>query len=116
MPQLHEVHQRIQQNKAERRELNKIFKDEVRNHARHTELVEQIQTLKEEKKGIEDEIHANALGDAQKLDELRIEIQTDIELISDIALNMYVNKEPVEIVDENDQKWTPVFVVKFEKS
>ena len=49
-------------------------------------------------------------------EELKIEIETDQELLADQALNMYVKNETVEIKDEYDQTWYPVFKVSFKKS
>jgi hypothetical protein len=39
----------------------------------------------------------------------------DAELLADLALNQLVSGETVEIVDENDQKYEPIFSVRFKK-
>lgn len=115
MSQLNEVYQRIQANKKRQKELRQILKDELSHHARYQELLEEIKTLREEKKGIEQQVQAQS-SDAEELEELKMEIQTDTELLADIALNMYVKDETVEIIDEYDQTWHPIFKVSFKKS
>ncbi len=114
MPSLDEVYKRLDKAKKKRKDLNKMLKDELSANARYQEIQEEAKALREEKKGIEMEIRSGS-GELAELDELKIEISTDQELISDIALNMYVNKETVEIVDENDEKWYPQFKVIFKK-
>ena len=55
------------------------------------------------------------MNEQNELEELKLDIATDQELLADIALNMYVNSQQVEIVDEFDQKWHPQFKVQFRK-
>jgi len=50
-----------------------------------------------------------------RFDELKIDIDTDTELLADIALNMYVKEELVEIIDEYENAWYPHFKVNFKK-
>ena len=114
MQTLDEVYKRLNKAKKKRKELNKMLKDELSSNARYQEIQEEAKALREEKKGIEMEIRSGS-GELSELDELKIEISTDQELLSDVALNMYMNKETVEIVDENDEKWYPQFKVTFKK-
>lgn len=91
-----------------------MLKDELSSQTRYQEIQEEIKVLREEKKGIEEDVRSSS-GELSELDELKIEITTDTELLSDIALHMYTNEETVEIVDENDEKWYPQFKVTFKK-
>ncbi len=115
MSQLNEVYQRIQQNKKRQKEIRQMLKDELTHNARYQELLEEVKTLREEKKGIEQQVRAQS-SDAEELEELKIEIQTDQELLADVALNMFMKEETVEIVDEYEQTWHPVFKVSFKKT
>jgi len=115
MPNLEEVYLRLQQNKKERREINKMLKDDLRNTPRYKEISDEMKVLREEKKGIENEVKAENQSEADKLDELKLDIQTDTELLADIALNMYTNNQEVQIVDQFDQKWYPQFKVTFKR-
>ena len=110
---LQEVHTRLKEKKAKRRDMNKMQQDELSVHARYQELCEEMMKLREEKKSIENELRNAA--DAQELEALKIDIKTDHELLADIALNLYIANEPVEIVDEYNARWVPVFTVRFTK-
>lgn len=114
MQSLEKVYRRLQKAKAKRRELTKMIRDELSQDQRYQELGEEMKKLRDQRKSIENEIKSHT-GGAQELDELKIEIQTDQELLADVALNMFVDNESVEILDENDQRWVPMFSVKFIK-
>lgn len=115
MPKLEEVHGRLQKKKKQKREIVRSFADELRNNARYMEILEKMEELKAEKKSIENEARARDL-DVGKLEDLKVDIQSDTILLADIALNMYVQQMPVEITDELNAKWVPVFKVNFKKS
>ncbi len=115
MPNLEEVYKRLEVNKKRRKEINKMLKDELSVDPRHKELTEEMSAMREEKKGIEQNIKARS-GEFLELEELKVDIATDQELLADIALNMFTNNETVEIIDEYEQTWHPVFKVAFKKS
>jgi ribosome-binding ATPase YchF (GTP1/OBG family) len=114
MEKLEKVYHRLQKTKKEKREINKMIKDELASTERYQELLEEMTKLREEKKSIENEVKSGSDGD--RLEELKVDIQSDQELLADIALNMYANEESVEITDENDVKWYPQFKVAFKKA
>ncbi len=114
MKKLEEVYKRLQESKKRRRDINKMYKDELSQNTRYQEVVEEMAKFREEKKSIENEIKSSS-RDYKELDDLKIDIQTDQELLSDIALTMYVDKEQVEIIDEYENKWYPLFKVTFKK-
>lgn len=115
MPSLQEVHARLRAKKREKSEIQKAFKDELVNNPRYQQISEQLKTLKEEKKSIENQAWAAASQDAEKLDLLSLDITADKELLSDIALNMYTKGETVEVIDEHNTRWVPAFSVNFKK-
>jgi len=115
MSKLEEVYRRLNENKKKRRGINKMLKDELEHHPRFQEITEEMRALRDEKKGIEQDVRASA-KEFRELDDLKIDIDTDQEVISDLALNKYVKGETVEIKDEYDQTWYPVFKVSFKKN
>ena len=115
MPSLEEVYGRLRDKKREKSEIQKAFKDELVNNPRYQQVAEQLKTLKEEKKSIENQAWASASADAQKLDLLTLDIESDKEMLSDLALNMYTKGQTVEIVDEHNTRWLPKFSVAFKK-
>jgi hypothetical protein len=105
----------MQAKKKERKELTKMFQDELKHKGEYTELVKEIKLLREKKKSIEDQAKANALSDVGKLDVLALEIKDQSQMLSDIAMTKFLNRETVELVDEDDARLVPVFSVKFKK-
>lgn len=114
MKDLTDVHNRLQLKKAQRKDLKTSFQDELKNNARYQEILEKMAELKQEKKSIENEILSQQM-DRAKLEELNIDIKSDTEMLTDIAINMLLANEVVEIVDDYNAKWAPVFSVRFKK-
>ncbi len=115
MPSLEEVYGRLRAKKREKSELQKVFKDELANNPRYQQVAEQLKVLKEERKSIEHQAWASASADAQRLDLLTLDIASDREMLSSLALTMYAKGQPVEIVDEMQVRWVPKFAVTFKK-
>lgn len=115
MPELKEVHFRIQDKRKQRREISKGFKDELAHNAGYQEILEGLTVLKERKKSIENEVRANASADATKLDTLGLEIKADTELLADVAINNFMENRSATFVDDMDQRWVPTFAVRFTK-
>lgn len=114
MQSLEQVYKRLQKSKAKRREIGKMIRDELSQEQRYQKLTEDIRKLRDERKTIENEIKSHTAS-PQELDELKADIQTDQELLADIALNLFMENKSVEILDEHDQRWVPLFSVKFVK-
>ncbi len=114
MATLEEVYGRLVLKKKQKRDLASAYQDELKNHARYQELLAQIKALRDEKKSIEAELLESA-GTAQDIDLLKIDIKSDLELLADIALNLYVSNQNVEIIDEWNNRWSPLFSVRFIK-
>ncbi len=115
MPELKDVHFRIQDKRKQRREISKGFKDELAHNAGYQEILEELTALKERKKSIENEVRANASADASKLDTLGLEIKADTELLADVAINNFMENRSATFVDDMDQRWVPTFAVRFTK-
>lgn len=115
MLSIKEVYDRLKQKKADRREIKTSFKDALAGDSRYTDICEQIEVLKEQKKAIETEVLGRDM-DQSRLEELNVDIKTDTELLADLALSLYVSGETVEITDEYNSKLVPSFKVTFKKS
>lgn len=92
-----------------------MFKDELAQNERYQEIVEEMKKLREEKKSIENQSYAMAVKDAEKMDLLKLDIKSDQEMLSDMAMNLYTEGKTVEIIDENNTRWVPSFNVRFTK-
>lgn len=115
MQDLKSVYADLQMKKKERKELTKMFTDELKHNGEYNELVKQIATLREKKKSIEDVAKRSALHDVGKLDSLASDIKDRNQMLTDITITKFLNREQVEIVEEDDSRLVPVFSVKFKK-
>lgn len=116
MQDLQHVFNRIRETKAEQKELRKMYKDSLNNSREYADVVEKLDALKERKKAIETEIKEDNTSNFKKLDALRMHVKTDNEMLSDLALNKLMAGETVEIVDGENQRFEPVFTVRFKKA
>ena len=111
---INELHHRLKEKKKERRDLNRVVKDELAQNAEYQQVVEELKTLRERKKSIEGTVKMSCSSEVDRMDVLKDEIVADTELLSDLALNMYVEGKTVEIV-EDETRYVPQFTVRFKK-
>lgn len=115
MEKLQEVFNNIEKIKKEQREIKKAYRDALLTSFEYKEVTEKLDSLKEKKRKIEDDIKEDFSSDFTRLEDLKIDLETEKEMLSDIALNKLVKGEKVEVKDKNEQPYEPVFSVKFKK-
>lgn len=113
MKDIKEVFQRIQEHRKEHRDLNKAFRDALRNSHEYQELGEQIQRLKLKRILIEGTVRTDM---EEKMDLLKLHIKEGIQTMSDIALTAFMKGERVELTDHEDNEYEPIFSVRFKKT
>lgn len=110
-----EVYARLQKNKKQRSEVAKMIRDELANNAKYQAMAEESKRIKDEMASIRNEVQGFAASEIEKLEDLKTDIKTDTQMLTDLVLAKFLANETVEIVDEFNQKWVPAFSVKFEK-
>jgi len=116
MQNVQEVFNKIREMKKEQKDLRDMYKDALVQADEYEEIVEEIKTLREKKKQIETRIQAE-LGRAwEKFDDLKREVETEKEMLNDIALTTLMKGETVEVKDEFDNAYEPVWKVNFKKA
>ncbi|MEI8343727.1 MAG: hypothetical protein WCF93_02115 [Candidatus Moraniibacteriota bacterium] len=116
MQNVQEVFNKIREMKKEQKDLRDMYKDALAQADEYEELVEEIATLREKKKQIETRIQAE-LGRAwEKFDDLKREVETEKEMLNDIALTTLMKGETVEVKDEFDNAYEPIWKVNFKKA
>ncbi|MEA3464112.1 MAG: hypothetical protein U9R14_03495 [Patescibacteria group bacterium] len=115
MVKLEEIFNKIQNSKKEQREIKAIYKDALTNSEEYKKIIEKINELKEEKKKIEENTKSDFSSEFAKLDSLKTDIESDEIILADIAINQLMKGEAVEIIDDYDNKYEPIFSVKFKK-
>ncbi len=112
---LQEVYAEIRKLKKQRKEIKDLFKNELEHHERYGKLKEEMDTLKAERKSIEVQVRESSPSDSLKLQDIEVELKANEELLSDLAFNLLMKDENIELEDEFKNRLLPQFLVKFKK-
>jgi predicted nucleic acid-binding Zn-ribbon protein len=113
---LQEVFIRVQAAKKQKKDLETAYKDALKTSLEYQEIDEKLKTLRERKKQIEATIREQFSGELTKIEDLKIDIASDVEMMSDIAMTQLMKGETVEVKDEYENSYEPVFKVNFKKT
>ena len=116
MPDLKDVLQRIRGMKQEKRKLGESLRDVLAQSKPYRDAVDERKEAKAKELRIETEIRQEFVKEIEKTEKLSQDLKTDTQLLSDMALTKFMKGENIEIVDENDVKYEPVFRVAFKKT
>ena len=116
MAQVQEIYDRIKNTKREQQKIMEVYRDSLANSYKYQNAVEDLKALKEKKKQIEEAIKEELKTEFVKLDGLKKNIEDDTQLLSDAALSDLIKGKEVEIFDENENQYVPIFSVKFKKA
>lgn len=116
MANIQEIFDRIQKTKKEQKDIKAMYKDALLNSKALQDVTEELKILKDKKKSIEDSIKADFSSEFDKLDTLKADLENDTMLISDATLSAALKGEIVEIKDQYENKYEPIFKVQFKKS
>ncbi len=105
----------MEEKKKELKDLRGMYKDAMENSLPYQNILEKLQEIKNQKAILEETIR-NSMGDSYiKMEELKSELQSDKEMMTDIALTKLMKGETVELKDKFDNQYEPVFSVRFKK-
>jgi hypothetical protein len=115
MQSVQEVFARIQENKKKQKDLRSAYKDALDTSLEYQEITEKLTSLREKKKQIEQTVKEQFAGELTKLDDLKIDLASDTEVLTDLAMTQLMKGETVEVKDEYDNAYSPSFKVNFKK-
>lgn len=115
MAKIQEVFDKIQSIKEKQKEIKAVYRDALANSAAYQNALEDHNSAKEKKKQAEESIKSDFSKEFEKLEEIKYDLETENILLSDIALNHITKGEKIEVVDSYDNKYEPLFSVKFRK-
>lgn len=115
MAKIQEVFDKIQSIKEKQKEIKAVYRDALANSAAYQHTLDEYNSAKEKKKQTEESIKSDFSKEFEKLEELKHDLETENILLSDIALNHITKGETIEIKDSYDNKYEPLFSVKFRK-
>lgn len=115
MQDIQSIFNRLEKNKKEQKDLKSAYKEALSLSQEYQEINDKMKRLRERKKQIESTIKDQFAKELIKIDDLKIDIESDMELMGDIALTKMVKGETIEVKDEYDNEYEPLFIVKFKK-
>lgn len=116
MQNIQEIFGRIQKNKKKMKDLKSSYSDALKTVQEYVEINEKLKTLREKKKSIENTIRQDFTNEFQQIEDLKIDLESDQELLNDIAMTQVMKGETVSVTDEYEQSYEPIFQVKFKKA
>jgi predicted nuclease with TOPRIM domain len=116
MPDLNEIHARMRVKKDEKKKVSQLVKDVFDQSKPYQEVMDELKRLKAKRLQLQNEIRAGLMSEVEQIDKLALDLQNDAMILSDLALTKLMQGETVEITDENDVKYQPVFKVSFKKA
>jgi len=116
MSNLQEVFIRIRTNRKEQKKLKDAYRDALSTSQEYQKITADLKDLKAKKQQIEGDIKAQFSSEFTKLDDMKIDLESDLDMLSDIALSTLMKGETVKVKDEFEVEYDPFFSVKFKKS
>ncbi|MBP7005860.1 hypothetical protein KBB27_01925 [Patescibacteria group bacterium] len=116
MQSLSDVLKRIRATKKERKTINDAYKDVLSQSKTYQNVIDQIDELRAKKAKIEADTRQDFVNEFERAGRLAENLKADAQLLTDIALSKFMKGETVEVTDENDTKYEPVFKITFKKS
>lgn len=116
MQDIQEIFSRMQEIKKKQKDIRNAYKDALATSLEYQEIEQKMKALRERKKQIESSTKQNFASELTKLDDYKIDLESDAVLLADIAISKLMKGETVEVVDEYSNKYEPQFSVKFKKA
>ncbi|OGH93913.1 MAG: hypothetical protein A2538_03535 [Candidatus Magasanikbacteria bacterium RIFOXYD2_FULL_41_14] len=116
MANLQEIFNRIQSIKQKQKEIKSAYREALSGQSEYKEVVDKLNTLRARKKQIETLTRQEFSGEFTKLDDLKIDLASDMELLTDAALTKMMKGETVEVEDQYHNTYQPEWNVKFKKT
>lgn len=116
MKDLQSIFNHIQEMKKDMKTIKKEYSDTLLNADDHELILEEMKKLKERKKQIETRVQEQMGRRYAELEELKDEIESEQEMLNDMAMTTLMDGKTVEVVDQYENRYEPLFTVKFKKA
>jgi len=116
MQNIQEIFIKMREMKKEQKDLKEMYNDALAQTDEYEGIVEQMKQLREKKKQIETRIQGQMGKAWEKLNDIKLEMETQKEMMTDIAMTTLMKGEKVEVKDEYENPYEPIFKVNFKKA
>lgn len=114
MATIREVIDRLEANKQERKILKETIAQALEANGPWVKARDEVREEKARLKQIEMRVLTDYAGEVEQLEKLNLEIKNDNEVLSDMALTLFMKGENIEI-ENKGKKWKPEIKVLFKQ-
>ena len=107
---------KIQDTKKKQREIRALYREALKQSQSYQDVIEEVRTLREKKKHIEEKIRADYERDLARLYDLVEELKRESEKIADMVMTSLARGEVVKVHDARNIVYDPIVTVRFKKS
>ncbi|HLN18892.1 MAG TPA: hypothetical protein VK255_01850 [Patescibacteria group bacterium] len=115
MRDIQEVYNELQENKKSQKEIKREYKDALVNANEYEETVAKVKELREKKKQIENLVQSRLGARWDEFEKLKAKSEELNQMITDIAMTTLMDGKTVEIKDEFNNSYEPVYKITFKK-
>lgn len=116
MADIQEIFNRILETKKKQKDIKSAYRDALAASEEYKTIIDKMTELRARKKQIENSTKQDFSGEFQKLDDYKIDLESDNTMLSDAAFSKLVKGETVAVIDEYNNNYEPLFTVKFKKT
>lgn len=116
MVEVQEIFNRIQITRKKQKDIKTLYRDALKNSQEYQEIGDKLKALREKKKQLEAGVKSQFTSEFTQLDAYEADIAADLQLLTDAALTQMMKGERVEVQDEFNNVYDPIFTVKFKKA
>lgn len=115
MANVQEIFDKIKEKQKEQKTIRQIYRDVVANSQEYQNILEEYETIKLKKKKIEESLKTEMRAEMDQLYSIKVDIESEKEILNQATFSKLLKGEEVTITDEYNNKYEPVFSVRFKK-
>lgn len=115
MQKMQDVFDQIQELKKERKEIAREYRDALSQASGYEDVTDELKKLREKKKMLETGVQAEMGSRYEKFEELKLEIESLDQMLTDIAMTTLMSGESINLKDKNDVEYEPSYKITFKK-
>ncbi|HNV12631.1 MAG TPA: hypothetical protein PK686_01205 [bacterium] len=115
MADVQQIFNKIKERQKEQKTIKQIYRDVLNNSQEYQNVLEELDSLKIKKKKIEEVLKSELRSEMEQLNSIKVDIESEKEILSQATLAKILKGEQIELVDENNNKYEPIFSVRFRK-
>ncbi len=115
MRDIQEVYNELQEAKKSQKDIKREYKDALVNANEYEETVEKLKELRDKKKQIESVTQDRMGARWDELERLKAKSDELAQMLTDIAMTDLMAGKTIELKDEFDNSYEPVYKITFKK-